>query len=207
MRDTWTPTRILIAPEKTSMARIAPLDEASFMQAARRGDGAAVVGAIAANPELVKAKEATNGWTVLHMFARMSLVQPVQHLLALGAAVDARDGIFRSPLLLAAAADAQPAPTGSATNPKEPATIVNTMRTLLKAGARVTARDNFGMTALHHAARAGHDAAVLFLLHLNTEMSLPRAPIEAETNAEERPLHLAAGVRCAIGPWNSHICF
>mgnify|MGYP003313191825 CR=1 FL=1 len=30
---------------------------------------------------------------------------------------------------------------------------------LLKAGARVTARDQFGLTALHHAAQAGHAAA------------------------------------------------
>ena len=30
------------------------------------------------------------------------------------------------------------------------------------------------------------------MLSLNTQMRLPRAPLEAETNAEERPLHLAA---------------
>ena len=49
-------------------------------------------------------------------------------------------------------------------------------------------------TALHHAAQSGQAAVIEFLLSLNTELRLPRAPIEADTNAEERPLHLAAQV-------------
>ena len=53
-------------------------------------------------------------------------------------------------------------------------------------GARVTARDSFGLTALHHAAQAGNTETVGFLLGLNTSLGMPRAPLESDTNAEER---------------------
>lgn len=182
---------------------------ADLFASARRGDVQAVFNTLAANISLLSEKEPTNGWTVLHIFARLSLAQGVQQLLSLGAQVEARDSAFRSPLHLAATADASPevapATAGARQQPGAAAAaaaapaggdritaMLSTMRTLLKAGARVTARDSFGMTALHHAARSGHTEAAMFLLSLNTEMSLPRAPLEAETNAEERALHLAA---------------
>lgn len=192
------------------------LSESEFFVAAKRGDTKAVINAIARAPSLIHAKDAPpNNWTALHIFARQSQSLGVQQLLSLGADPEARDGAFRSALHLAAMADASPvmdassaattaadaagassSSAASGAKPKQPPTrsqmMLATLRALLKKGARVTARDNFGMTALHHAARAGHVDACLFLLSLNTEMRLPRAPIEAETNAEERPLHLAA---------------
>ena len=177
--------------------------EADFLAAAKRGDAQTVINAIARSPTLVHAKDAPpNGWTALHIFARQSQSLPVQQLLTLGAEIEARDSNFRSALHLAAMADASPAtPTAEAAStstsssvapPSRTQTMLATLRVLLKKGARVTARDSFGMTALHHAARAGHTEACVFLLSLNTEMRLPRAPVESETNAEERPLHLAA---------------
>ena len=67
-----------------------------------------------------------------------------------------------------------------------------TLQALLKAGARVTARDQLGFTALHHSAQAGHRTTLEFLLGLSSSMRMARAPLESESNAEERPLHLAA---------------
>jgi ankyrin repeat protein len=164
----------------------------AFFAHARRGEAQDVINKIAAQPKLLKEKDSVNGWTVLHFLSRLSLATPVQQILSLGADPEARDSIFRSPLHLAASADAS-LPSSMVTEDHDrTAAMLTTMRALLKGGARVTARDSFGMTALHHAARAGQDDAVLLLLSLNTEMRLPRAPLEAETNAEERPLHLAA---------------
>jgi ankyrin repeat protein len=111
---------------------------------------------------------------------------------------------------MAARADVTPTgpnPSGAADlncESRRPQSIIATLRVLLKAGARVGARDQFGLTALHHAAQAGHAAVCDFLLSLNTSLRRPRAPIEAESNAEERPLHLAAQgghadtVRCLL---------
>ena len=170
---------------------------AVLFQAARRGDAQGVLNVIARDPRLLAAKEPTNGWTAVHLLARLSLALPVQQLLGLGADPEARDAAFRSPLHLAASADADPvaAPTGHAAPRAQTRSErqLATLRALLKGGARVTARDSFGMTPLHHACRAGHVEAVHFLLSLNTEMRGPRAPLEAETNAEERPLHVACG--------------
>ena len=73
--------------------------------AAHRGDAATVMNLIVATPNLVHAKEPINGWTPLHIFARLSLAPAVQQMLALGADTEARDGSFRSPLHLAARAD------------------------------------------------------------------------------------------------------
>ena len=196
-------------PERVDTAADAPPEDdidarfiSSMFAAARRGEAPAVLAAVDAFPSLLHAKDDANGWTLLHFFSRLSLAAPVGALLKRGADPEARDRSFRSALHMAALADAQPevaladgavgasaAPIAEADRPKA---IIATLRTLLKAGARTTARDSFGFTALHHAAHAGHTEAVLFLLSLNTEMRLPRAPLEAETNAEERPLHLAA---------------
>ena len=180
-----------------------PMQESDFLVAARRGDVQAVINGVASNPSLLSAKEPTNGWTALHLLARLSLALPVQQLLGLGADPEARDSAFRSALHLAASADASPAlppsTTTTASSASQPTPQARTqmqlatLRALLKGGARVTARDSFGMTPLHHAARAGHDEACHFLLSLNTEARAPRAPLEAETNVEERPLHVAAG--------------
>ena len=174
---------------------------AGMFAAARRGEAAAVLAAVDAAPSLLSAKDDANGWTLLHIFARLSLHAAVETLLKRGADPETRDRSFRSALHMAALADAQPDAgsanlNGSAAAPIDdaarPRAMITTLRALLRAGARTTARDSFGLTALHHAAHAGHTEAVLFLLSLNTQMRMPRAPLEAETNAEERPLHLAA---------------
>ena len=90
---------------------MAPATDAQIAEvsaAAHRGDAAAVMNLIATTPALVHAKEPINGWTPLHIFARLSLAPAVQQMLALGADTEARDGAFRSPLHLAARADASP---------------------------------------------------------------------------------------------------
>ena len=209
VRDTDVGTPLPPMPEHEPEPVDAPPEDdidarfvSSMFAAARRGEAPAVLAAADAFPSLLHAKDDANGWTLLHLFSRLSLAAPVGALLKRGADPEARDRSFRSALHMAALADAQPevaladgaagasaAPIAEADRPKA---IIATLRTLLKAGARTTARDSFGFTALHHAAHAGHTEAVLFLLSLNTEMRLPRAPLEAETNAEERPLHLAA---------------
>ena len=167
--------------------------QAAFFLAARRGEVQAVINAVARDPTLLAAKDADNGWTALHLLARLSLALPVQQLVQLGANPEARDTAFRSPLHLAASADASPQIAAGATTPSVKPDQIATLKALLKGGARVTARDSFGMTPLHHAARAGHTDACHFLLSLNMMMRQPRAPLEAETNAEERPLHVASG--------------
>ena len=53
--------------------------------AARRGDTSSVMNVLVANPALVHATEGTNGWTLLHIFARLSVASAVNNLLALGA--------------------------------------------------------------------------------------------------------------------------
>jgi|UniRef100_A0A7S3APU1 ankyrin repeat protein len=172
--------------------------------AAQRGDGQAVINAIALAPRLISTTEDANGWTLLHIFSRLSMPHTVQQLLTLGADPERRDRMFRSALHMAARADVSPTLSHLAsdgTPPPPPGNTSPTTRTqlaaatvsvLLKGGARVTARDSFGLTALHHAAQAGHTELVELLLGLNTALGLPRAPLESETNAEERPLHLAA---------------
>jgi ankyrin repeat protein len=173
---------------------------APLFAAAHRGDAGAVMNFLATAPTLVHATEPVNGWTALHIFARLSLANAVKQLLALGADTEARDSSFRSPLHLAARADASPtlpAAAGAAaaapadSGPRE-AQALATMSALLKGGARVTAKDAYGLTALHHAAQAGGVEAIDFLLGLTVSLSIRRAPLEAETNAEERALHLAA---------------
>jgi len=178
--------------------------------AARAGRGDEVLRLVASNAELLNTRDEGNGWTVLHVFARLSDAPTVAKLLSAGADIEARDITFRSPLHMAARADATataPPPDSSAAlngGERRPQAIVATLRQLLKAGARVGARDQFGLTALHHAAQAGHAAVCEFLLSLNTSLRQPRAPIEAESNAEERPLHMAAQgghedtVRCLL---------
>jgi len=204
----------------------ATTQEAAFA-AARRGDLQAVYNLVAMNPALIGVKESVNGWTLLHIFARLSMATAVQGLLKLGADTEVRDGSFRSALHLAARADASPAlPPAAATAAAAPAAAdaappaappaapaaaesrdaqaMATISALLKGGARLTARDAFGLTALHHAAQAGLAEVVGFLLDLTRSLHMPRAPLEAETNAEERALHLAAAgghaacVRCLL---------
>eukprot|EP00753_Platysulcus_tardus_P009825 PLAT233.4.p1 GENE.PLAT233.4~~PLAT233.4.p1 ORF type:complete len:452 (+),score=195.27 PLAT233.4:55-1410(+) len=132
--------------------------------------------------EVVQLRQEGTGFTLLHAFARCGSVDGCSALLRLGAFVDSRDGQFRSPLHLACRADFCP----------EGVSPLPVIRLLLRSGARVTARDSTGLTALHHAAAGGRDAVVVFLLDLNRQLRLPRAPLEAVSNEEDRPLHLAA---------------
>ena len=157
---------------------------------AKKGDLQAVINSIASSPALVRATD-VNGWTLLHVFARLSLAPAVKQLLARRGAGGARRDV-RSALHLAARADALV--PGAPRDGDAVGRRVGTLTALLAGGARVTARDSFGLTALHHAAQAGHTAAVELLLSLRTnrELHMPRAPLEAETNAEERAIHLAA---------------
>ena len=165
------------------------VDLEPFFAAAREGRGDAVLQAVGRQPLLLEARDPHNGGTALHSLARLSAAPAVAKLIAAGADVEARDRNFCSPLHLAARADASVAGADAA---GRDGAIIETLRALLKGGARVGARDSFGLTALHHAAQAGHPPACDFLLSLNTKLRQPRAPIEADTNAEERPLHLAA---------------
>ena len=176
----------------TAMAAITDEATAAAFALAHKGDLQAVINSIASSPALVRATD-VNGWTLLHVFARLSLAPAVKQLLMLGAAPEARDATFRSALHLAARADAL-VPGAPRDGDARSADVVGTLTALLAGGARVTARDSFGLTALHHAAQAGHTAAVELLLSLRTnrELHMPRAPLEAETNAEERAIHLAA---------------
>ena len=186
---------------------MAPTTDAQIKEvsaAAHRGDAATVMNLIMTTPDLVHAKEPINGWTPLHIFARLSLAPAVQQMLALGADTEARDGSFRSPLHLAARADASPTlpstvkgadasaapPSASASaTAAEPhdARALATMGALLKGGARLTARDSFGMTPLHHAAQAGLVESVNFLLGLTVSLKMMRAPLEVcHTGLEPR---------------------
>uniref|UniRef100_A0A7S0ITV3 Uncharacterized protein n=1 Tax=Calcidiscus leptoporus TaxID=127549 RepID=A0A7S0ITV3_9EUKA len=180
---------------------------------AHADDRDGVLAALTRCPSYLDEKEPLNRWTVLHIASRLSNHVLVSELLHRGADSEERDAMFRSALHLAARADAmRTLVTGSGVSSCEPPcgeqlvpdAKVETLRVLLRAGARVTARDQFGFTALHHAAQAGHVLCIEFLLSLNISLRLPRAQIEAETNAEERPLHLAAAgghedaVRCLL---------
>ena len=80
----------------------------------------------------------------MHVLARQAENSLLPLLLNLGADIDARDRQFRSPLHLACRADFRSDNVGEES-------AVETLQLLLKKGARVTARDNFGFTALHHA--------------------------------------------------------
>ena len=80
---------------------------------ARRGDAATVLSLASAAPVVLKAREEPNGWTVLHLLARLSLAEPVKSLLEMGADPEVRDSMFRSALHLAASADAQPEAGGA----------------------------------------------------------------------------------------------
>ena len=176
------------------------MDAVDVFALARRGSAAEVLERLSAQPELLSAREPGNQATLLHIFARLSDAAAVSRLLELGAEAEARDVNFCTALHLAARADATPERTSddstAAAAPgggQRAAAIESTLRALLSVGrARVTARDQFGLTALHHAAQAGNTETVGFLLGLNTSLSMPRAPLEADTNAEDRPLHLAA---------------
>ena len=167
--------------------------------AARADNGPEVLRLLSLEPSLVSEREPTNNWTLLHLFARLSNASMVSQLLALGADCEARDAAFRSPLHHAARADMEAsrlpsdsAPATSTTSDRA-AAIVATLEALLKAGARVTARDQFGFTALHHSAQAGHGSTIEYLLGLSSgPLLVSRPPLEAESNAEERPLHVAA---------------
>ena len=153
---------------------------AGMFAAARRGEAASVLAAVDVSPSLLHSRDEANGWTVLHLFARLSLAAPVAALLKRGADPELRDRSFRSALHMAALADAQPdiaagssggagasGRAGSIADADRPKAMKATLRALLAGGARATARDSFGLTALHHAAHAGHTEAVLVLRSVN----------------------------------------
>ena len=157
------------------------------------------------NPAALKATEPHNGWTLLHLFAGATRPLVVQTLLAHGADTEPRDRMFRTALHLAArggfpvpkllpAPDALPeAAEGLLAAARE--SPLESVKLLLKeGGARVTARDSHGFTALHYAAQAGNTDVVCFLLDLHRDIRprLQRAPVEAVSNHEDRALHLAA---------------
>ena len=114
-----------------------------------------VLAAVRSQPDLVHSRDHANGSTLLHIFSRLSLSHAVAELLSLGAELEARDRNFRSALHLAARADAEPVGAGTEGKAEaqretaRPLAIIATLRVLLKAGARVGARDEFGLTALH----------------------------------------------------------
>ena len=101
---------------------------------AKKGDLQAVINSIASSPALVRATD-VNGWTLLHVFARLSLAPAVKQLLMLGAAPEARDATFRSALHLAARADAL-VPGAPRDGDARSADVVGTLTALLAGGAR-----------------------------------------------------------------------
>ena len=96
---------------------------------AKKGDLQAVINSIASSPALVRATD-VNGWTLLHVFARLSLAPAVKQLLMLGAAPEARDATFRSALHLAARADAL-VPGAPRDGDARSADVVDTLTALL----------------------------------------------------------------------------
>lgn len=142
-------------------------------QAVTAGDSDAVGALLLQAPDLINGYT-QDGWTPLHMAARLGHCAVVEVLLAHGADVNARahNGLANTPLLwavmgrqtemvtllLARGADVNAANTAGST-PLHKAAIEGNdslVRLLLSHGARVNARNTGGQTPLVHARFNGH---------------------------------------------------
>eukprot|EP00941_MAST-03F_sp_MAST-3F-sp1_P005002 g5002.t1 len=173
-------------------------------EAARKGDFAAVCQIIKQYPNVSTQTDGSNNrWTLLHMYAGASQSNCVADLIAAGASTEARDAQMRTPLHLAARGGF-PLPTNS--NDNISVSPEKTVAALVLNRARVSARDSKGFTALHYAALAGNVTVIEYLLDLHlrpvgkragkNKSPVPyfrprRAPIDAVSNLEDTPLHLA----------------
>ncbi|MBP1635011.1 MAG: uncharacterized protein H6Q10_1585 [Acidobacteria bacterium] len=172
------------------------------------------------------------GWTALHLAAREGRKDMVDGLLARGADAGAKDFGGTTPLQEAAArhrddiADllksrapeaaepARPSPPAARAGSKVPlretplhaaarSGALDTIATLLSAGAAVDARDGNGLTPLHVAARAGQPAVLAALLDRGAKVDatvpvqgLP-TPMGVLRVGGEAALHFAASSRSA----------
>eukprot|EP00750_Incisomonas_marina_P015591 INCI18387.2.p1 GENE.INCI18387.2~~INCI18387.2.p1 ORF type:complete len:501 (-),score=79.34 INCI18387.2:887-2389(-) len=144
--------------------------------------------------------------TLLQIFARAGLYHAVKFLLQLASENDhqgfvdleARDAKFRTALHWAAINDLtfQPRGEGAATQRCYQTSAYKTAKELLKAGARVQARDSDGFTLYHFAALNGRLKIVQFLLVPAVQRKMLGHSLPTDrfllTNREDSALHLAA---------------
>lgn len=139
------------------------LDDALVKQAfqhARENEWEKVSAMLQANGTALARSTEEGGMTLLHWFSRCANKRAVDALLEqYGADVHARDGQFRSALHFAVQADWKAPSTDD---------VLNTAGSLIMAGARTSARDKIGMTALHYATQGSHIPLLRMLLTLRT---------------------------------------
>ena len=129
----------------------------TIYEAAALGDLASLNGALARNPEVVRAYS-FDGWTALHLAAHFGQIEVARTLLAAGANISAHswNGLDNEPIHAAAAHRSN----------------VAMVMALLDAGAQVNARQHGGFTPLHQAAQNGDAELVTLLLSRGARRSL-----------------------------------
>lgn len=118
-----------------------------------RGDADAARAMIAANPELVMARNKM-GKTPLHYAVTYGATAMIDLLLASGADINAADNTGLTPLHVAAMLDR-----------------TNQAQALIEKGADIEARDSFGDTPLHTAALFGHPRMVELLAKAGADLA------------------------------------